>query len=617
MKKIFYILVCLLGVIGCNNEPPASVRTESQAVTPEKTTRSLPKRTNRIDPMELSMPSQREREPIIPLPPLLDNDIVVVPEPVSPVEPEKTPQIQPVQPIIVEQIEKEESDNYDDSPDYFNEPTLAPPKNGASAEAPFFRAQAKTAYAASSSEPFDPIKQNGRYFVDWPVPKLAIVFTGQQEGYLEPCGCAGMNQMKGGLSRRLTFLRELEAKNWPLVAVDSGNLCNSFGRQAELKFHLSVDALRTMKYDAIGIGKSELRFSVDDLLSETFNMPDNPSLFTSANVAMMQFDPTMTAPYKIIKRGDLKVGVVSVVANSVRSNINNPGVVSEDAAKKIKEILPKLIAEQANILVLLVDGTSQEAESLGKQFPDFRVVVPSETPSDPPRMSPKLVNNSQYMIEVGEKAKFAVVLGIFDDAEFPVRYQRVALDSRFDNSPIIIKSMELYQDQLKSEGFAGLGIKTIADGRSEQLGGFVGSKACETCHEEEYKIWKNSKHAAAWHSLTDISKPARHYDPECIVCHVVGWDISGRLPYRGGYLNEEKTPHLENVGCESCHGPGERHCKLEQPGGGSKAEIEAVRKAINPEIEEAKKICIECHDLDNSPAFDFDTYWPKVNHNAE
>ena len=26
------------------------------------------------------------------------------------------------------------------------------------------------------------------------------------------------------------------------------------------------------------------------------------------------------------------------------------------------------------------------------------------------------------------------------------------------------------------------------------------------------------------------------------------------------------------------------------------------------------KVCQKCHDLDNSPDFDFDTYWPKVEH---
>ena len=54
-----------------------------------------------------------------------------------------------------------------------------------------------------SGVPFDPIKENGPIFVDWPKkPKVAIVITGMEEGYIEPCGCAGLDFMKGGMGRR-------------------------------------------------------------------------------------------------------------------------------------------------------------------------------------------------------------------------------------------------------------------------------------------------------------------------------------------------------------------------------------------------------------------------------
>jgi hypothetical protein len=36
---------------------------------------------------------------------------------------------------------------------------------------------------------------------------------------------------------------------------------------------------------------------------------------------------------------------------------------------------------------------------------------------------------------------------------------------------------------------------------------------------------------------------------------------------------------------------------------------EGKQKAINN--------CLECHDLDNSPEFDFDEYWPSVAHSEE
>ena len=38
----------------------------------------------------------------------------------------------------------------------------------------------------------DPIEANGRIFVDWPRPQAALLISGEQLGYLEPCGCAGL-----------------------------------------------------------------------------------------------------------------------------------------------------------------------------------------------------------------------------------------------------------------------------------------------------------------------------------------------------------------------------------------------------------------------------------------
>src|SRR6185295_10112456 len=90
--------------------------------------------------------------------------------------------------------------------------------------------QAKDEKPAADKEekPYDPIEENGKYFVDWPKPVLALVISGRQEGYLEPCGCAGLDRQKGGFSRRHTFLKDLEAKGWPVASIDLGGLVRRF-----------------------------------------------------------------------------------------------------------------------------------------------------------------------------------------------------------------------------------------------------------------------------------------------------------------------------------------------------------------------------------------------------
>ena len=138
--------------------------------------------------------------------------------------------------------------------------------------------------------------------------------------------------------------------------------------------------------------------------------------------------------------------------------------------------------------------------------------------------------------------------------------------------------------------------------QAESNGGFTASQRCETCHEESYKVWKRSGHTAAFKVLAE-AKPPRNYDPECLSCHVVGWDPQRFFPYRGGYESMEKTPQLTDVGCDACHGPGAKHIEAES--GSNQSLQEKYRKAVRVTKEEAeKRLCISCHDGDNSPDFE-------------
>ena len=101
----------------------------------------------------------------------------------------------------------------------------------------------------------------------------------------------------------------------------------------------------------------------------------------------------------------------------------------------------------------------------------------------------------------------------------------------------------------------------------------------------------------------------------------MGWHPTKFFPYQSGYLSEKETPQLINVGCESCHGPGQFHVNAELRG--TKTQQAAFRKTVAITKEEAadpksenwgKQNCWTCHDLDNSPEFKFDLYWPFVKH---
>jgi hypothetical protein len=78
---------------------------------------------------------------------------------------------------------------------------------------------------------------------------------------------------------------------------------------------------------------------------------------------------------------------------------------------------------------------------------------------------------------------------------------------------------------------------------------YVGVSTCQTCHAEEYEVWKSTGHAKAYATLSSASK---EFNLDCVGCHVTGYE-------RPGGSTVTHVADLTNVQCETCHGPGEKH----------------------------------------------------------
>jgi hypothetical protein len=469
---------------------------------------------------------------------------------------------------------------------------------------------------AADSKRFEPI------FEGWPKPKVALVFTGAQQGYIEPCGCSGKENQKGGLSRRDTMLRQLNEKGWPVVAMDVGGEISRFGREQELKYQATADALRTMGYQAIGFGPDDLRLSGPEVFVAISPVGNEPSPFVSANVTFA-FDPAIPPRYRVINVGGKKIGITSIISPTKADGINNQDITIRPAEQALKDVLPKLQAEKCDLLILMANATKPEAIALAKKFPGQFDIVFSSDGFDEPPAQPTMLDAKTQLVEVGHKGMFATVIGVYDEAP-KFRAQRVPLDARFPDSKRMTQVMASYQDQLKGLGLSGLGLKpaSFPNGRV-----FVGSQECKDCHEKAYKTWKGTPHSHALETLVHLD-PSRQFDPECLSCHVTGWDPQKFTPFVGGYLSQDKTPLLGGNGCENCHGPGSAHVAAEQGTvKASEAELTRLRREMQLSIatpEGKKKVianCSQCHDGDNSINFkggdNFDEYWKKVEHHGK
>ena len=470
-------------------------------------------------------------------------------------------------------------------------------------------------YAAASAAA---VERNGPIFHDWSAPKYALVFTGDLTGYIEPCGCSGLENLKGGLSRRHSLFAQMSKRGWPFLAFDLGGQVRRVGaQQSEVKFQQTVKGLIEMGYAAVGFGADDLRMPAAALLgAATEPYDDKTATFTSANVALFAFDSGATTRYRIATVAGKKIGVTTVLGESFRQTINNDGIVTMPAEQALAEVVPQLIAERCDQMILLSYASPTETAAFVKKFPQFNLAVTTGGADEPPGELRVFPGSRTGAIEVGKKGQHAIVLGFYDDATNPIRWQRVPLDARFPESSAMKKLLVEYQDQLRVAGRDNLGITEKIhprfDAANSTAASFLGSESCAKCHAAAYDVWKDSGHAHATETLTRLDPP-RQYDPECVSCHVTGWDPQQYVPFQTGFSDLLKSPKLVGNGCENCHGPGGGHVAAEA---GSDVKLRDAMRALMRVSRDTveRNTCIKCHDHDNSPAFKFDEYWSQIEH---
>lgn len=458
-------------------------------------------------------------------------------------------------------------------------------------------------------------ERNGAVFADWPAPRAVIVVTGELDGYIEPCGCTGKENQKGGLSRRRNFLRAIEAAGWPLVAVDLGGQVRRFGRQTEAKFQSIVDGLRAMGYAGVGFGPADLRLPAEELIAAVAAVGDAPTPFIGGNVGLLGIDAGITPRFRVVEAGGLRIGITTVLGDGAAAQFRNDDVQVVPSARGLADVAAGLAKERCDHQVLLAWATPEETRALAAAYPQFDIVATAGGADEPP-LEPQSLPGGAMLVELGHKGMFAVAIGLFD-APQQRRAQRVPLDARWGEAADMIEVLANYQRKLETLGFQGLGIVPIRHPSGRR---FAGSAACADCHAHAYEVWEGTPHASALATLEE-QMPRRDADPECVSCHVVGWAPQRFEPFEGGFAGMQATPHLAHQGCENCHGPAAAHTAVERGDvRASDEERDRLRRELvlslaTPEgRQKAVNNCLECHDLDNSPGFDFDAYWPQVEH---
>ncbi len=132
---------------------------------------------------------------------------------------------------------------------------------------------------------------------------------------------------------------------------------------------------------------------------------------------------------------------------------------------------------------------------------------------------------------------------------------------------------------------------------------YVGAKKCKTCHIKQYKAWIETNMATSFENLKPGIKveekkkagldPDKDYttNQDCLRCHTTGYGKPS------GFTSLEETPHLINVQCEGCHGPGADFKEVMKKNKEFKLADVQAQGLIVPN--EETNNCMECHGADS------------------
>jgi hypothetical protein len=372
----------------------------------------------------------------------------------------------------------------------------------------------------------------------------------------------------GGIHRRAEGIEALRTQDPGLFLVSAGNLVVEGGRQQQIKIEHFLMSMAAMGYQALVPGPGEFQLGADYLV-QAKDLAGFP--FVLGNVR--KDGQTLFPP-------SLRLGDSNYVLTGLNPAMPEvSGVEVVPAAEALREFQRGL--DERDRVLIIWNGKEEEVKGIAEALSPAvrpRAVVAFGASSDLPRALDSV--NGVRIVAIGSKGRDLALLRPEGDPLIATRRLEEGMKGTDDQRAIL----DAYRQAVRDEKL----VEFLP--RHEGSGTYVGDAACVECHKEICAFLDTTPHERAFATLRATND---HHDPECVVCHVVAFTE------KGGFVIEEQTPHLMNVQCEACHGPGEAHAQAQAP---------------TPNGKLGDKFCLRCHDADNSPGFDFRTYWPKIEH---
>lgn len=407
--------------------------------------------------------------------------------------------------------------------------------------------------------------------------RITLVYSGNLNGELEPCGCTVEGDL-GGIKRRTTMVDRLRTEVPGLILVSTGGLMASEASEDRLTAEYIMKGLKALDYDAIGVQWKDLAYGTDFAVQG--KLP-----WVASNWKGNDFP----------RQRDIRHGSVHAVFFDWLDPKSSP-LMNKPGAKPLVDAqvdtLRQRLKQAKDHKALTLVATYLPLDSAKRQLPLEDIDVLFIKSAYEVYGEPKKVG-STLVLQPGSRGERLgrVDLTLNDKGGIASYHQQViTLPKTVPDSPRMQAWYVKYNAQVKKAYEHTVAIrKRQASGDSP----YAGDEVCGTCHADKHKIWEKTKHADAYGALLDVDKA---FDPSCIKCHTLGFNKPG------GFIDSSVTADLENVQCENCHGAGRQHAE-------SKGKVPVQNADWKP-----IQMCHQCHVPAHSPSFKFSVYWPQIKH---
>jgi hypothetical protein len=426
-----------------------------------------------------------------------------------------------------------------------------------------------------------------------PGQSLTILLTCDVHGRLVPCGC--FSGQLGGLTRIATLFGPITPGQ---IRVDAGDALAGSADYERIQYGYIQQAFGKLGYDALNIGHREAYLSAAQLRELKAR---SPVTMLSANLLDKATGAPLFETYKIIERDGWRVALVGVLDGRSLGDGLGDGLAVEDMNVALGRLLPQLKG-RADFTVLLAFADEAALTDLARQFYELDVILGGKVRQPSQQLTKE--NRSLILATTNEARAVGILQAAWRGPHLlaPLKGEVHLVSDQIPQDEGIAALAIAYREEIRRTKLA---IDDPATLREDMVPGvqprnsYAGTQSCLQCHPSAAKVWRESGHARAFATLAAFQADA---DPNCISCHTVGFGTATGHRRDAG----AGSPFI-NVGCESCHGPGDEHVKARTFGGDIAFHFRPVGTGD----------CQKCHHGEFSRPFDYAEFWPNIAHGKE